>query len=131
MHWGIPAVLLLIVVLLLIGQWLMKKRARSMERQPVPESLAAQCPGDGLVFFEAPRCPACKQLRPVVESLASEHKVPVCWLNVREFPQIAMDMRIMGTPTLVLVLDGKIQAVRLGGADRAGIESLLAKLPNY
>jgi len=130
MHWGIPAVLLLIVVLLLVGQWLMKKRARSMERQPVPQSLAAQCSTDALVFFEAPRCPACRQLRPVVESLASERNVPVCWVNVRESPQIAMDMRIMGTPTLVLVLGGKIEAVRLGGIDRAGIDALLAKLPN-
>lgn len=127
MHWGIPAVLLLIVILLLIGQWLMKKRARSMEFQPVPASLAAHCSGDGLVFFEAPRCPACRQLRPVVESLAMERNVPICWVNVREFPQIAMDMRIMGTPTLATVQGGKITMVRLGGMDRSGIDAMLAK----
>ncbi len=41
-------------------------------------------------------------------------------------PEVAMAFGVMGTPTLVLVLDGKIDQTRVGAQHPAAIEALLA-----
>lgn len=128
-NWGIPLILFGIVILLVIGQWITRRRARSVEGQPAPEGLLSLCPGDGLVFFETSRCPACRQMRPLLERLETESDVRVCRVDIREHPDMAMQLRIMGTPTLMLVIGGRIRSVRLGLVSMKTLQDFAAQLP--
>ncbi len=121
------AVLVSLVLLVLLGQWLMNRRAR-LARGPVPESLGRRCPDGRLVFFHAPRCPACRRMRPLIMQLAQSNPGRVCVLDITEEPQIARDARVIGTPTLMTIVGGRIRHVRLGDVGPATIGRIAGEL---
>ena len=127
----VPAVLLALVLLILLGQWLVVRRARSMQGQPVPDALIQSCLADGdtldadqlhaqrhamncLVVFDAPRCAACRQMAPVLDALAERYPGRVCVRSVTAHRGLAQTLRIMATPTLLVVRQGQIGAVFVG-----------------
>lgn len=121
-------VLIGIVLLLIMGQWLVSRRARSIEGQQIPEALSVICPENGLIFFESPGCYACRQMAPLLSQLEAETSVSICRVNIREHQDIAMQLRIMGVPTLMLVQDGRIRDVRLGIVSMKALHVLADKL---
>ncbi len=63
-----------------------------------------------LVDFTAVWCSPCKMLDPVVKQLAQEwnEKVKVVKLDVDDNSHLAMEYQVMGVPTLMLFVGGKV-----------------------
>ncbi len=63
-----------------------------------------------LVDFTAVWCSPCKMLDPVVKQLAQEWqtKVKVVKLDVDDNSHLAMEYQVMGVPTLMLFVGGKV-----------------------
>jgi thioredoxin 1 len=63
-----------------------------------------------MVDFTAVWCGPCKMLDPVVKQLAEEWtgKAKVVKLDVDHNPNLAMQYQVMGVPTLMLFVNGKI-----------------------
>ena len=119
----VVVVLLSLVVLVLMGQWLMNRRA-ALARGPAPESLRERCPEAVMVFFHSRRCPACARMRPVLAELAEANPDRVCLLDVAEEPAVARDSRVIGTPTLMTIEAGTIRNVRLGDVPATAIDRM-------
>lgn len=113
----IVGTLVVLVLLVLVGQWLMNRRA-SLARGPAPASLRSRCPGATLVFFFSPRCMACRALSPVIEEIAVRNPERVCRVDLSIDPNVGRDARVLGTPTTMFVRDDTIAEVVLGDMGR-------------
>jgi len=78
-----------------------------------------------LVDFTAVWCGPCKMLDPVVKDLAQEWvgKVIVVKLDVDHNQNIAMQYQVMGVPTLMLFMNGKVSERITGYQPKERIES--------
>jgi thioredoxin-like negative regulator of GroEL len=65
------------------------------------------------IYFTAPWCVPCKQLGPIMASVAEE--VSVLKVNVDEDQSMATDFGVMSIPTVIAVIDGK-EVGRFSGA---------------
>ena len=76
-----------------------------------------------LIDFTAPWCGPCKMVDPIVEELAAEWdgKVKVVQVNADEAPKVVMHFRVMGVPTLMAVVGGKVKARMTGYKPKAKI----------
>ena len=72
------------------------------------EALQAALPV--MVEFGAEWCQPCKRLEPELEKLATQWagKVILAHVNVDQQPDLAMELNIMGVPTVLLVKDGEV-----------------------
>lgn len=113
----IVGTLVVLVLLVLMGQWLMNRRA-SLARGPAPASLRARCPGARMVFFFSPRCTACRSVSPLVEELAARNPGHVCRVDLSVDPDVGRDARVLGTPTTMFLQDDAIAQVVLGDMGR-------------
>jgi thioredoxin 1 len=70
-----------------------------------------------LVDFTAAWCPPCSRLAPIVAELAIEQadRLKVVAVDVDEQPDLVRRYRVMGTPSLLLFVDGD-ERLRLLGA---------------
>lgn len=127
----VPAVLFALVLLILLGQWLVVRRAKSMQGQAVPDELLRACQStqvadhsahpfedrsgmNVLVAFDAPNCGACRKMAPFLDTIAKRYPDRVFRLSVMEHRALAQTLRIMGTPTILLVRNGQIVDVFVG-----------------
>ncbi|WP_407275004.1 thioredoxin family protein [Halothiobacillus sp. DCM-1] len=117
----VPLVLLGLVVLLLLGQWIVVRRAKSVRGQRVPESVATACAegdwhfeGARLLVFESAQCVACRRMAPAIRRLQAEYPGRICVLSVTTQRSIALSLRIMATPTVVLIDDEQVIDVFVG-----------------
>ena len=80
-----------------------------------------------LVDFSAVWCAPCKMLDPIVEQLAQEwtEKIKVVKLDVDNSPNIAMQYRVMGVPTLMLFIQGESRERLVGYLPKDRITSKL------
>ena len=76
-----------------------------------------------LIDFTAPWCGPCKMVDPIVEELAAEWdgRVKVVQVNADEAPKVVMHFRVMGVPTLMAVVGGKVKARMTGYKPKAKI----------
>ena len=83
-----------------------------------------------LVDFTAVWCGPCKMLDPIVKQLALEWngKVKVVKLDVDDNPSLAMQYQVMGVPTLMLFVNGKLSQ-RVSGYQPK--DRLVAKFSPY
>jgi thioredoxin 1 len=79
-----------------------------------------------LVYFWSPRCGACRTMTPIVDALAKS-RIDVVKINVFEASGEARACGVMGTPTLVLIRDGRIAHVEVGARSEKQIRSLLGE----
>lgn len=94
-----------------------------------PDEVLAS-PAPVLVDFSAVWCGPCKLLDPIVEQLAKDWigKVKVVKLDVDNSPNIAIQFQVMGVPTLMLFIDGKVKERLVGYQPK---DRILSKLNPY
>jgi thiol-disulfide isomerase/thioredoxin len=125
----VPAVLAALVLLILFGQWIVRRRAQSMRGQTAPPDLfaailahspvlARESPDvtsmNALIEFGSPHCGACRQMAPALSRLGAQYPGRIVHLSVLDHRGLTQTLRIMGTPTLVLVKNGEIAEVFVG-----------------
>lgn len=119
----VVGILVALVVLVLVGQWLMGRRA-ALARGPVPDALLAYCPQAVLVFFHARGCMACRRVRPAIDRLAEANPGRVCLVDIGEHPKVAREARVIATPTLMVIESQRIVSVRLGAPGESALGEL-------
>jgi len=77
-----------------------------------------------LIYFWSPRCSMCRSMTPIIEKLAQQRE-DVVSINAAENIEAARRLKVMGTPTLVLLNKGKIERVLLGAKSEKTINGLL------
>ena len=81
-----------------------------------------------VVDFWAPWCGPCRQIAPVIESLASSRSdVVFAKLNVDENPVVSARYRVSGIPTLLFFRDGEEKGRIVGAVGKPQIEQAIAQ----
>ncbi len=80
--------------------------------------------GRVLIYFTSPHCAPCRPMSAEVADLQAEG-APIHKLDVNDHPQLAREMGIRATPTLMLVKNGSVSRVYLGVKSREAMRSLL------
>ena len=95
-------------------------RARGMVGKPAPRFADHELPAGerALIYFFSKSCGMCRSMTPQIEHLARDH-ANVFLIDVVGAPELARSFAVMGTPTTVLVRDGKIERVWVGSLSSA------------
>jgi thioredoxin 1 len=64
-------------------------------------------------YFMSKNCSMCKSMTPIIESLGSDNP-NIITIDINQFPEMAKDFHVYGTPTLISVKNGLINKVKLG-----------------
>lgn len=128
MTWFIYPLIAAVAVFLLL-QHLVMRRARQSEGRPAPDTWDVDGPAQAdrrrLYFFHARHCGPCRAALPLVEKLRSEHR-NLIKVDIADSPELARSFGIAATPSFVLVEDGSIAQVKLGGQSEAQLRRMLA-----
>lgn len=102
---GVGATLLVMFGLQLFARW-KSKRIEGRELRGFGR--------DVVLYFYSPGCGACVRMNPIIEELASKVKVKKLDLSREEGLSLARELGILGTPTTLVVKNGKVAKVFLG-----------------
>lgn len=80
--------------------------------------------GRHLYYFFSPRCGACKNVTPVIDRISQRHE-NVHKVDVSMDANRAMAFGVRATPTLMMVEDGRISRVMLGGTSERTLDEML------
>ncbi len=82
-----------------------------------------------VVDFSATWCGPCKQLKPIVEELATQYegKVKIAHVDVDEARQAAMKYGVMSVPTVLYLKGGQVRDSQIGVLAK---EKMVAKIDN-
>lgn len=103
--------------------------SKAMEGQPAPE-LANAIPGLGsaqgpaLVYCYSPNCGPCRHMSPLIDQLAASGK-PVFKIDIADHVELARQLGVRATPTILLVRDGVIEKSLLGEKRLSELQALL------
>lgn len=130
MNYIFGIVLVLIVGGLLFIQWHIARKAKRAVGQPVGDldpviDSKLKERGKVLLYFFSPNCGPCRTMTPVIGRLAGSHD-NVFKFDVGQSLDLARKLGVMATPTVMLLTDGRIASVHLGGMSEKNIEALLS-----
>lgn len=116
------AVLVVLQLVIVIGA----KRRRGRRVQSVGGELGAAVNSGArvLAYFYSPSCAVCKTQTPVIEALEKEYE-NIFKINVGEHFEAARAFGVMGTPTMVVVDQGKIVDMYVGARSEAFLREAL------
>jgi len=82
-----------------------------------------------LVEFYTDNCPGCKQVAPVLGTLAYEGqgKITICKVNLEKSPSLAGKYNVYGVPTLMIFQEGHLQDTNEGAMDEDSMRGWLAR----
>lgn len=80
-----------------------------------------------LLDFWADWCGPCKNFAPILEAYEAENgdKIKLGKVNVDEETSLAQQFRVMGIPTIVLMIDGEKKASSTGVLSKADLEKFI------
>ena len=69
-----------------------------------------------IVDFWAPWCGPCRMVAPILEKIAKEQagKLIVAKVNTDEYPEWAMKYGVLGIPTMLFIVNGKVDNQQVG-----------------
>ena len=104
-------------------------RARCMVGKPAPRFADQELPPGkrALVYFFSKSCGMCRSMTPQIEHFAGDH-ANVFLIDVVGAPELARSFAVMGTPTTVLVRDGKVERVWVGSLSPAQLHRVFRDL---
>ena len=73
-----------------------------------------------LLYFMSPKCGMCREITPIVDSLALQHS-NILRIDLFEHTEVARELGVMATPAFVLVTNGVVEKVKLGGLTESQI----------
>lgn len=127
MHW-LAYPVLVFVVLVLLMQYLVARRARQIEGRSAPDTgaLDGEAHGDSrrVYYFYSAHCGPCRASTPIVDRVRQAHR-NLIKVDVARHVDLARAFGIAATPSFIAVEDGVITKVRLGGLSEAQILGLL------
>ncbi len=88
----------------------------------IPE--LAHYPERALIYCYTRACPPCRSMTPIIDQLREEG-YPIIKIDLGEDQDLAMELGVRATPTLLLVEHGRIQRAGLGARSRRQILHLL------
>lgn len=122
-------VIVLIVALVIMMQfglvWCMQKQVGNTA--PDTSALPGRSPTADervLLYFHSQHCHACKPMTPLIEAMRNQYN-NVLSLDISGQPQLARDFGIMATPTVAIIADNKISAMRAGSQNQMQLDRLL------
>jgi thioredoxin 1 len=88
------------------------------DQAKLEELLAA--PNPVLIDFAADWCGPCKAMAPALEAFAQEREgaLTVVKVNIDEAPELAMQYKVRGVPTLAVVSAGQLKAIKSGAMSK-------------
>ena len=127
MTWPITLLAVLIALIFLM-QYFVQRRATQAEGQPAPDTTsvdgAARADARRLYYFYASHCGPCRAMAPLVGRVCAAHR-NLIKVNVAESRELARGFGITATPSFVLVEDGTIRQVKLGGQSERQLLNLI------
>jgi len=117
------------IVIFMLWQLIPSIRARQMRGRPVPEINALlnskqKASTRLLVYFWSQRCVMCNGMSKIIDELAESHD-GILKVDIMHNMEITAEFGIMGTPSLVLVKDGKIEQMLVGAKTKPQILKIL------
>lgn len=88
-------------------------RGKALPPLPGPTGERLAKAGKALVYFFSPSCRACRPFTPRFEKLSRKSR-QVYVVNVFEELELAKALRVMGTPSVVEIADGKVVGYHVG-----------------
>ncbi|MBN8828836.1 MAG: thioredoxin [Sphingobacteriia bacterium] len=82
-----------------------------------------------LVDFWAEWCGPCRQLTPIIDSIAEEmkEKIKVVKVNIDNSPESPQKYGVRGIPTLMIFKDGKLLDTKVGALPKSSLVEWLEK----
>jgi thioredoxin len=103
-------------------------RARSAVGQSAPDTAAvddeASKHARRVYYFYGQHCGPCKAMIPVIEAVGRDHPNLVK-VNVGRHPDLTRSFGVRATPAFVLVENGVIKRMKLGGMSEARLRDML------
>lgn len=107
--------------------WLMAKSAKGREIRDLGSATPElnDLPSKALVYWHTPACGPCKTMGPVIDELRQDG-APVVKLEVSKHLELARELGIKATPTLLLVKNGRVEQVLIGSCTPSQLRKLLS-----
>lgn len=110
-----------LVALMAALQLFVRLRARALAGKPLPELPRAWTKKLGrntgaLLYFFSPSCGACRTITPRMTEMSRRRPTSVFVVNVADDLELARALKVMATPSVVEVADGKIVGYHVGPA---------------
>nr|WP_299243955.1 thioredoxin family protein [uncultured Halomonas sp.] len=87
-------------------------------------------PGATLVVFTADWCAPCQALMPRLDRVVGRQVAQCrCYLvDIDRYPEATLKYNVRGMPTLLLFVDGDLEASRVGAISEEQLEALIASI---